>query len=131
MSGSLLLSAAAGVQPRAAARGAERCAARSPRMCAALGLASARRSDSRILRSSSWCPSVDRLAAPRGRAVSHSPPSTIATPLRVLCANPRRVAKVQQQMRREISNMLQTDKVSLPSATNKWTGVLLRGSPKP
>lgn len=36
-----------------------------------------------------------------------------ATPLRVTCmANPRRVAKVQQQMRREISNMLQTDKVS-------------------
>ena len=32
-------------------------------------------------------------------------------PLRVVCANPRRVAKVQQQMRREISNMLQTDKV--------------------
>lgn len=41
-----------------------------------------------------------------------SVPSTTATPLRVTCmANPRRVAKVQQQMRREISNMLQMDKV--------------------
>ena len=38
-------------------------------------------------------------------------PATVVTPLRVVCANPRRVAKVQQQMRREISNMLQTDKV--------------------
>ena len=44
-----------------------------------------------------------------------SAPCPTVTPLRVVCANPRRVQKVQQQMRREISNMLQTDKVRVHS----------------
>ena len=49
---------------------------------------------------------------------------TSAAPLRVTCmANQRRVAKVQQQMRREISNMMQTDKVS---PGKSWPGRLLR-----
>ena len=63
-----------------------------------------------------------------GRAqVAKKTPAFIATsaaPLRVTCmANQRRVAKVQQQMRREISNMMQTDKVS---PGKSWPGRLLR-----
>ena len=71
------------------------------------------------LRVSSMCPA---LAAPfraghkKTHAISQtSAPRTAITPLRVECANPRRVQKVQQQMRREISNMLQTDKVGARS----------------
>mmetsp|Transcript_15791 Transcript_15791/g.38436 ORF Transcript_15791/g.38436 Transcript_15791/m.38436 type:complete len:318 (+) Transcript_15791:218-1171(+) len=101
------------VQPRAVARGSER-GPQTPRMCAArLGLANAA---PRCLRqSSSLCPSLDRLAeqATHVALSSKSTPwgSTVASPLRVTCmANPRRVAKVQQQMRREISTMLQEDK---------------------
>jgi hypothetical protein len=74
---------------------------------------------SAALRVSSMCPA---LAAPfraghkKTHAISHtSAPRTAVTPLRVECANPRRVQKVQQQMRREISNMLQTDKVGARS----------------
>mmetsp|Transcript_34211 Transcript_34211/g.54823 ORF Transcript_34211/g.54823 Transcript_34211/m.54823 type:complete len:303 (+) Transcript_34211:99-1007(+) len=62
---------------------------------------------------SSVCPPV--ALALRGKNLhSHAVrglPSTTAAPLHVTCmANPRRVSKVSQQMRREISNMLQTDK---------------------
>ena len=73
--------------------------AQTPRTCAGFGS----------------CPS---LAAPlRGRTTQSAPQrstsTAIGSPLLVTCmANPRRVAKVQQQMRREISSMLQTDKVS-------------------
>ena len=55
---------------------------------------------------------------------THAFNATSAAPLRVTCmANQRRVAKVQQQMRREISNMMQTDKVS---PGKSWPGRLLR-----
>ena len=55
---------------------------------------------------------------------THAFNATSAAPLRVTCmANQRRVAKVQQQMRREISNMMQTDKVS---PGKNWPGRLLR-----
>ena len=55
---------------------------------------------------------------------THAFSATSAAPLRVTCmANQRRVAKVQQQMRREISNMMQTDKVS---PGKSWPGRLLR-----
>lgn len=55
---------------------------------------------------------------------THAFIATSAAPLRVTCmANQRRVAKVQQQMRREISNMMQTDKVS---PGKSWPGRLLR-----
>ena len=58
---------------------------------------------------------------------THAFIATSAAPLRVTCmANQRRVAKVQQQMRREISNMMQTDKVS---PGKSWPGRLLRRWP--
>ena len=82
------------------------------------------------LRVSSMCPA---LAAPfrarhkKTHAISQtSAPRTAITPLRVECANPRRVQKVQQQMRREISNMLQTDKVRARSVMRP-----IRLAPKP
>ena len=82
------------------------------------------------LRVSSMCPA---LAAPfraghkKTHAISQtSAPRTAITPLRVECANPRRVQKVQQQMRREISNMLQTDKVGARSVLRAT-----RVAPKP
>lgn len=108
----------------------------SPRMCAGL-----------------TCGSIGSRAAGRssGRAAfvakkTHALNATSAAPLRVTCmANQRRVAKVQQQMRREISNMMQTDKVSPPhgwcrrlfrqwhasSQTNPKTYALVPHRPEP
>ncbi len=69
---------------------------------------------SAALRVSSMCPALApfRVGRKKTHFISQTrAPCTTVTPLRVVCANPRRVQKVQQQMRREISNMLQTDKV--------------------
>ena len=83
------------------------------------------------LRVSSMCPALAAPFRPAGREKTHaisqtSAPRTAVTPLRVECANPRRVQKVQQQMRREISNMLQTDKVGARSVLRA-----IRVAPKP
>ena len=100
-SGALFTSTASVCHRAATSKGA------TPRMCAGLpGAGGARRS---LL-----CPSLAVALGGKGcktHAVK-SGTSTRMTPLRVRCmANPRRVAKVQQQMRREISSMLQMDKV--------------------
>jgi hypothetical protein len=108
MSCAALSSSTATARPRAAAAAAAAARGGETRMCAGLGAAAGprRSSTSSCVLSSFRGTRVHSKA----RALS-APSSTTAMPLRVECANPRRVAKVQQQMRREISTMLQTDKV--------------------
>lgn len=115
------------VQPLgAAARGSGM--SQTPRMCAGL-----RRGPVEAHRSfGSRAPTPFRVGGgKKTHAVGGAGPATVVTPLRVVCANPRRVAKVQQQMRREISNMLQTDKVRRLSPCSDRECAPVPTEPKP
>ena len=97
--------------PRAAVARGGRATMQRTNMCLGRGRTSVSEPRSSCARPSLAAPFRVTHAARKG---AH--PKAV-TPLRIVCANPRRVAKVQQQMRREISNMLQVDKVRIAAST--------------